>query len=341
MAAQERIIGGGFLFIGVAIVLVLLYFFTWGGTSSKEAYETILDEIFPTYLAAEKEGDYLKVKDAAQAILDKMEEGGAATVRKHIAAEATSGRRASQRLGKLLKARTFEKNAEGRYGYKGGWYGERTHRALGQLAEAVDKRMRVLRSIRETAISARKALEDARVGSRKPLPLPPAKGKAADDAPIVTPNPVYENDEELYRVFGLSAEVLQAALATADPGGRATSARLRWNGKIATSDLGKDIAAIPERADELHSIANQIDVNATTLAADASAADVLKDLLTRGVELLGAEMSAPHRTALRENAAAFARGSALVNVLRNEARMLAPYLSTVRALGGTFPNKFK
>ncbi len=73
MAAQERIIGGGFLVIGVAIVLVLLYFFTWGGTAPKETYDKILAEDFPAYESATNDRDYLAVKGAAQRILDAMD----------------------------------------------------------------------------------------------------------------------------------------------------------------------------------------------------------------------------------------------------------------------------
>ena len=138
-----------------------------GSRAPKEAYDKILDEIFPAYQAAEKKGDYLGIKEAAQQILDQMEGGGAATVRKHIEAEATSGRRASQRLGKLVKAETFAKNAEGLYDYKGGWYGARTHEALEELAEAVDDGRR---SRKTRALTGRKSRLTRRKTTSPPKP---------------------------------------------------------------------------------------------------------------------------------------------------------------------------
>ena len=69
MAAQERIIGGGFLIFGVAIVLILLYIFAWSGVGSQEAYEQIAGELFPAYLDSEKRGEYLEMKGHARDIL--------------------------------------------------------------------------------------------------------------------------------------------------------------------------------------------------------------------------------------------------------------------------------
>ena len=105
--------------------------------------------------------------------------------------------------------------------------------------------------------------------------------------------------------------------------------------------LGSDMASIPEHAKELRSIADQIELNSKALSDDASAAKSLSDLLRRGVTMLGAAMGEPHNETLRENVDAFAKGSALANVLRNEAKLLAPYLSTVRVLGAAFQKNFK
>lgn len=339
MAARERIIGGGFLVIGVAIVLILLYFFTWGGTSGKEAYDRILGEIFPAYEAAVSEGDYLAVKNNATRLLDALDEGGSATVRSYIKADATSKREA-QRLSMLLESGTFEKNRADKYGFDGGWYSSATHRGLTQLSEAVTERLKTMRGIRETATKARAGLDEVRVGSKLPLTLPPAKGIVKDDAPIVEPNPLYEHDQELFRVFGLEAKELEKALALPDPGGRSTSSRLRWNKSVAASSLGAEIGAIPERADSLNSIANQIDVGYRAAAKDPSAKAALGKLLERGARALGMDLEEPHRAAYNQSLAAFAKGNSLVNALRSEAKMLAPYLTTVRPLGKAFQKQF-
>ena len=340
MAAQERIIGGGFLIIGVAIVLVLLYFFTWGGTGSKEAYEQILDEVFPAYEAARKDHDYTAMKAEARKLIDAMEEGGAATVKSYISADATGNRGAASRLHKLLKAGAFARNAEGRFLFGGSWYESRAHRALTELAEAVDTRLKVLRGIRDWARDARAALDEARTGSGKPLAIPTPKGKVQDDVPIVDPNPIYLHDKDLYAVFGVAANDVEAALSTADPGGRATSARLRWNQNIATGNLSAGVHDIPEQAQELTSIAAQIGASAKTLSALPEAADALSKLLARGARLIGSDLAEPHKAAFKENQAAFATGAALVKVLRREEELLRPYLATVRALAEAFKKTF-
>ena len=101
------------------------------------------------------------------------------------------------------------------------------------------------------------------------------------------------------------------------------------------------MASVPEHAKELGSIADQIQLSSKALSEDASAAKSLDDLLLRGVTILGASMGQPHKQTLQKNADAFAKGSALANVLRNEAKLLAQYLSTVRVLGAAFQKSFK
>jgi len=341
MAAQERIIGGGFLLFGVVIVLILLYIFAWSGMGSQEAHELISAEVFPAYLKAEQDGEYLEVKAHAKRILELIDAGGTTGVRKLIDRDGVGSRPEGRKLKNLLDDGAFAKNAEGLYEFRNDWYGEATHRALTLLEDCVESRMKGLRALRRVARDARHALDEARMGSKLPIVLPAAKALPEDDVPIVRPNPVYESDTELFRIFGLKAESLAAAIAVPNPGGKATSARLRWNKNIAPTNLGTSIESVPEQARALDGVANQIQSCAATLEGDSAAAEAYARLLKQGANMLGAGLEEPHKSTFRENAGKFETAGALVQVLRKEARMLEPYLGTVRTLGGSFARQFE
>jgi hypothetical protein len=343
MAAQERIIGGGFLLIGVVIVLVLVYFFTFGGADGKAAYDAILQDHLPAYEAAVKEGDYIAIKATAKRIVETMEDGGAATVKKHVAADATAGEGPAKRLQDYIKADAFQKNADGKFGYKEGWYSDRSHRALNALDRSVD-RFKVLERVRDAATRTNAAIDLARRGVKgMELPLPPLKGKMQDDAPVMDPNPVYAHDQELYRVFGLDAELLKKALATKldETGTRAWQARKKWNDEVVGSDLHELVAGIPEQADELTRLATDVAQATKTLGEDASAKAATQLLLDELARKLGAGLSGEAKAAYRDNIGKFANGTALANALRNEGRTLSGYLPTVRALGAALNVKFQ
>jgi len=344
MAAQERIIGGGFLIIGVGIALILVYFFTVGGESGKEAYDEILTEVFPSWETARKEGDYIAMKNNAQRLLDTLK-GSRTTIETHVKADATSPGSVASRLKARLDAGTFEKNVEGLYGFRDGWYQEPTHRALTALSGVVLDKLKGLRRIREAAGQARDAVELARLGSKgalKDLAYPPALAMK-DDAPIVDPNPVYEFDRELYRVFGLAAEPIEKALQSTldETGTKAWLARRKWNKEVVGSGLRKSVDSIPEEADKLSLLSVDIGLHTRTLAKDDSAKQIAKSMLEDLARQIGAGLKGPRREAFNNNIAAFTDGDAIANVLRTESTALSSYLTTVRALAAVFDKKFQ
>ncbi|MHC4959754.1 MAG: hypothetical protein ACYTGN_15425 [Planctomycetota bacterium] len=343
MAAQERIVGGGFLLIGVVIVLVLVYFFTIGGADGKAAYDAILNDHFPAYEAAVKEGDYIAVKATAKRILETMDDGGAATIRTHVAADATAGEGPAKRLQDCIKADAFAKNADGQFGFRDGWYSDRSHRALNSLDRSLDK-FKVLERVRDAATQANAALDLARRGVKDmEIPFPPLKGKIQDDAPVMDPNPIYVHDQELYRVFGLDSDVLKKALATKldETGTRAWQARRKWNDDVVGSGLNELVTSIPEQADELTRLATDVALAVKALSEDPTATAAVKLLIDDAARRLGVGLTGEAKETYRANVAKFAKGTVVANVLRNEGKMLSGYLPTVRALGATLNVKFQ
>jgi len=342
MAAEQRIIGGGFLIVGVAIVLVLLFYIApWSSRDPQKAHDEILSTAYPAYLAAEQDWNYLAIKRQAGRILDELKTGGRAAVLRAFQGDSSTGNKRAQQLLDRVRAHEFENNAQGRYRFDNGWYRAESHHALLNLAAAVEK-MKALRRIRDTAGAAREALADARLGSGLALEYPPAKLVPQDEVPIVSPNPVYQHDADLDRVFGLPSEDLRAALSTPDPGpGRARPARLRWNRDVTSSSLADDVDAVPEQAEGLRAVAVDIERSARSLASDPVAAKQLAGYLAKAAGILEADLEGEQRKAFEAHRAGFETGIAISTILRREAEMLAPYLTTIRDLAKTFRIKFK
>jgi hypothetical protein len=340
MALKDRIIGGGFLVFGVAIVLILIFVLEWGGIGPKEAFDQIRDEIFPAYLAAEKEDDYLAMQKEAGRLVDVMDAGGAIGVRDYARGDAIPGRSDAKRLHQLLQQGAFRKNREGLFGFEDGWYRGSTHRGLRAVNEAVEERLKTLRDLRTLARNARQALADARTGSGLPLELPAPVEIEPEDVPVAEPNPVYQNDAEAFRVFGLAGADLEKALSTPNPGGRATSARLRWNQTVVPGGLSRALDGVPELAASLGPLATEIKVNAAEVAEDETAEEALAELLQEAVILLGTGLEEPYRGQLKEQRDVFATGGNIAKVLQYEARLLETYAVNLRGLAAAFAKPF-
>jgi hypothetical protein len=339
MPAEQRIVGGGLLIVGIAIVLILLYIFTWGGTSPEQGLEELRGSVYPAWLRAEERGDYAEMKRRAQEALDVVAKHGRAAITKQLQGEATGGDRDSQRLYDLVAKDGFERNAQGLYSFQDGWFRSASHQALSDLAEAVDSKARALRRIREAARDADKAMAQAREGSGHPLAYPPAK-EVPEELAVVDPNPVYAADRELFRVFGITPEALAAALGVPNPGGKATSARILWNRDVVPGNLDQRVERVPEEARALPEAATAIRSACEALARDPEAAAATGKLLRRAADLLAEDLAADAKAAFEEHRAAFQDPDALARVLAHEAKMLEPYLATIRELGRTFEKEF-
>jgi len=338
MAAEQRIIGGGLLMVGVVIVLILIFLFTQRTKSAPEAYEEITTKHWPAYTRARDKDDYQGVREASEEILRVLDEADRVAVVKLIDAEATTDVEIRQ-LSKLIQAGGLEKNAEGLFELDGAWYVEKSHRALRQLTEAVEG-VKGLREIRTAVREARAALAEVRLGSGLPLEPGAARPVPRDD---IDQNPIYRNDAELYRVLGTDPATVQKALQTNGAGARARSARLRWNARGndgLRTRLAAAVQGIPVKAETLTRTAIAIGHAAGNLAGDAEATRKGDALLAKAVVLVGSGLDAPHAAAFKANKAAFQSVAALARVLQNEADMLKPYVTTVPGLGAALGNKF-
>jgi hypothetical protein len=338
MPAEQRIIGGGLLIVGVAVVLILIFLFSQGGMSAREAHDKLMDEIFPAWLEAEEDGDYIGLKRDAEEALAVLDEGGRNGIIKFL--QGAPGNKTAQRLLGIIKDEGFEKNAKGLFEFEGDWYRDSSHRALVRLREAVEG-VKALREVREIAVSARAAVELARAGSGMAVPLAAAKPVPKDDVSIVDPNPVYVHDVELYRVFGVKGGDVEKALATPDPGaGKARTARLRWNKDIAPSNVGERVASIPERAAALLRVSTDVLRSTRELADDKDAAKKLASYLDTAAGMVGAGLAGEPKTAFTENREKFQDGAAIAAVLKRESEMLGAYRATVREFGASLAKTF-
>lgn len=339
MPAEQRIIGGGLLMVGIVIVLVLIFLFTQGGMNAPDAHKEIVSKHWPAYMKARDQNGYLGMKQAAEEILRVLDDADRVAVVKLIKADATTDREIRP-LQRLLENGGLEKNVEGLFEFERDWYVEKSHRALRQLAEDVDG-VKELKDIRTAAREARTAIAELRLGSG--LPLEPGAARPVPKDAIEN-NPVYANDAELFRVLGIEGKAVLKALQTKGDGAKARSARLRWNAKGndgARERLAKAVQAIPSQAESLTRTATTIGHAAGNLAGDPDATRKGDTLLGKAVVLLGSGLDAEHAAVFKERKEEFRSVGALAAVLKNEADMLKPYVTTAPGLGEALGNKFR
>ncbi|MHC4817938.1 MAG: hypothetical protein ACYTF8_07780, partial [Planctomycetota bacterium] len=338
MPAEQRIIGGGLLMVGVVIVLILIFLFTQGGMNAQDAYTEIVSKHWPAYMQARDQDGYLRLKQAAAEILRVLDDSDRVAVVKLIKADATTDREVRP-LQKLLENGGLEKNVEGLFEFEREWYIEKSHRALRQLSIAVDG-VKDVKEIRTAARETRAAIGEIRLGSGLPVEPGAARAVPKDD---IAGNPVYANDAELFRILGVEGKAVLKALQTKGDGAKARSARLRWNAKGndgARERLAEAVKAISEKAESLTRTATTIGHAAGNLTGDADATRKGDALLGKAVVLLGSGLDAEHAAVFKENKEKFRSVTALATVLKNEAEMLKPYVTTAPGLGAALGNKF-
>jgi hypothetical protein len=338
MPAEQRIIGGGLLMVGVAIVLILIFLFTQKTKSASEAYDEVVSKHWPAYQRAEKEWGYAAIRKAAEEILRVLDEADRVAVVKLIEAEATTDRELRPLL-KLLANGGLEKNVDGIFEFDGDWFTERSHRALLQLANDVE-RVKELKEIRTAARDARTALAEIRLGSGLPLEPGAAVPVPEDD---IENNPIYANDAELYRVLGVDPAAVANALQTKGDGAKARSARLRWNARGNESIRAQRAEAVKQiatKAETLTRTATTIGHAAGNLEGDADAMRKGDALLRKAVVLLGSGLDVEHAAVFKEIRDVFGSVPVLGRVLQNEADLLKRYVANVPRLGEALAGPF-
>ena len=327
MAVKERVVGGGYLVLGLGIVVVLLLVLTGGGMDGEEARDELL-RIYEDYRDASRRNEYLEQKRLAEEAIDIIDSAGLLAVKRALEG-AKSGERETRALLELIDAEVFEQNAEGLYEFGDGWFPADTVDTLHSIRAILEGPFRKYLhpdnqdSLRGVATSAAAALADARKGSG--APLTPAEPPAYDGA-----DPVLIADRERYRAFGLDYHLLEEAL-TAKKGN--TSARIRWNRDVAESRLGELLAKIPERTRAMTKDGNDLERFNKRIQDDSAAQTAMKDLLRRSATIAAPDLPAEQR-------AAYANVDALVSLLRGQVKLLAAYVDNLPALGQAFQKKF-
>jgi hypothetical protein len=331
MAAEHRIIGGGLLLVGVAVAVLLLVFFNKPKTPPDEAGQELLRNVYPAYLAAELRGDYAEMRKQADRALEILDRAGVQLVRAYLRVEGTE-RPEAARLEQAIAAGAFQKNRDDLYEFDGDWYGPPAHQALLAVKRADSEAAKNLRALRRLAEDTAKALGELREGSGHPLdPPPPPKPSAA--APPEAARPVLEADAERYRVFGLPARDAEAALKSPDPGGKAASARIRWNRDIARGGLAERLEELGSLVESLTRTAIALKAAAKPLEADAGALRKARSHLERAAAAIAAGYPEPVLAAL-------AAPDSLARFLEAEAEMLRPLLVTARELAAVVRTPF-
>ena len=335
MAVQQRIIGGGLLLAGIAVVLILIFLFTNKGMPWDEAYAKLRKEIYPRYLEAEKAGDYLKMSQLAEEVKDLEKKTTMASVVKEARADAVKGDPDAQGLIKLLDDRAFEKNIEGLYTLDGGWFDDRTHAVLMLLNRSLEKEaVPALLEARRTAKKVQEVLEQLRLGSGLDLPTPPA--------PTQGVNPLAVADAAVLSVLGLPPAEVAKALAAKGESAKAKSARLVWNQPDSAGTRGKlaeSLAKIPQLAETIDRAATALgksEQDVKGLPPSGEGAKRAQDFVKAAAGQIAAGLDPAVRQAFEKDAS-IAR---IVDTLRQDAKLLKGYAPNASGLGQALAQSF-
>jgi hypothetical protein len=334
MAVQQRIIGGGLLLTGIAVVLILIFLFTNKGVPWDEAYAKLKKELYPRYLEAENAGDYLKMTKVAEDVKDLEKSTTMASVVKEARADAVKGDGAAQGLMKLLDGGAFEKNLQGLYSLDGGWFDDRTHAVLRLLSRSLaGEAVPSLVEVRRTAKKAQEVLDQLRLGSGLEIPTPasPTPGNAMATA-----------DAALFAVLGLSPAEVAKALAAKGDSAKAKSARLVWNQADAAGTrqkLAESLAKLPQLADTIERAAVALGKSEQDVKGLPSSGDGAKraaEIVRAAAAQLAAGLDPATRQAFEKDATI----AMIADALRQDARLLKGYAPNAPELGPALAANF-
>ncbi len=296
MAVQQRIIGGGLLLAGIAVVLILIFLFSNRGMDPAEAHRKLKDEIYPAYVKADEAGDYVKIRDIAKEAKEVEAGTAMAAVLKEVATAAATGDRDARGLLKLLQAvgpeggNAFDQNVKGLFELDGGWYESRSHTALRLLKRSLDDAVPALIDARRAAKTLGTTLDALRLGSGLEIPLPAADASAK--------HPVVAADAAIFRAFALSPAEVRKALSAKGAGAKANSARLVWNQANSTDDrarLAAELAKVPRMAEAMERAAVALGKAEQDLKGRADAAKQAQQYLKSASDQVAAALDAAAR----------------------------------------------
>jgi hypothetical protein len=330
MAVQQRIIGGGLLLAGIAVVLILIFLFSEPGMSTDEAYDQLMKDIYPSYVKAGEAGEYQAQKKLAEEAKALAADTAMAALEKRIGADAAAGNRDARELQKLLEEGAFDKNVQGLYQLDGRWYRDTDHDALRRLGSALEEAVPAVTEARRTARQLATTLDQLRLGSGLPVEAP---------APAAAAGPVATADALLFRAFGVPVADVRKALATKGEGAKAKSARLVWNRADAVATrarLAEELAQMPTLADRIGRAGINLKVAATKVGTASEVQAHLNEMLARAATHLGAALEPDARPAFH----AAATANAVADLLGQEAKILGGHATGGAELGKALAGNF-
>jgi hypothetical protein len=337
MAVQQRIIGGGLLLAGIAVVLILMFLFTDKGMPWDEAYAKLRNEIYPRYVEAERaaEYDYLKITGIAQEVKDLEGRTPMASVLKEARADAVKGDTTAQGLIRLFDDGAFDKNLQELYALDGGWFDGKTHGVLRLLGRSLEKEaVPALVEARRTARKAQDVLDQLRIGSGLELATPPAATQGM--------NPLAAADARLLAVLGLQAAEVQKALAAKGDSAKAKSARLVWNQADSAGErtkLAEALERIPALAETINRAAvalGKSEQDVKGLPASGDGAKRAAEFVRAAAAQLATGLDADARQAFEKDATI----AMIADALRQDAKLLSGYAPNARGLGQALVRNF-
>lgn len=338
MAVQQRIIGGGLLLAGVAVVLILIFVVWMPQTSWEDAHKQFMEDILPRYTKADDAADYLALRRISEEALELGQDTTLNSVKQEVKAEAVKGNAQAQALQKLFDSNAFEKNAKGLYALDGGWYDNESHATLRLLKDSLGASMPALLEVRRTARTVQEELERLRVGSGLPLPVPPAAAPGA--------NPVAAADAALLAVLDIKPDDVRKALAAKGEGAKAKSARLVWN-QAGSVDMRRKLAdsmgKIPRLAESIERAAVALGKSEKDLKALPPRAEGADDAAKRGADYVKnafGQLAAVLDAAARQEIEKDATIATIADALRNDAKLLKGYASNAPELGAALAGSF-
>jgi len=338
MAVQQRIIGGGLLIAGIAVVLILIFLFHNKGVPWDEAYATFKKDIYPRYVKADKAEDYLEIERIAKEAKALEANTAMAAVMQECRADAAKGGdAAAQGLLKLLEPvdteghDTFDQNVKGLFGLGDGWYDRNAHRVLRQLEGFLGDGLPGLLDVRRTGKALGEVLDSLRLGSGLELPLP------ASDPSISAP--VAVADGAVFRAFGIRPEDIAKALKAQGEGAKAKSARLVWNQSDATATrtrLAEGLAKVPTLAEQIDRAATALGKAERDLKGQPEATAAAARYVKAATSQLATVLEGPTRETFEANTSI----GAIAEALRQEASILKAHAHNAPALGQALKGAF-
>jgi hypothetical protein len=330
MAVQQRIIGGGLLLAGIAVVLILIFLFTNKGVPWDEAYGQFKTDIQPRYRKAEESGDYLEIQKIAEDAMKLEKSTAMPSVMLEVKADAAKGDAQAQALLKLIESDAFKKNAQGLYALDGEWHDSRTHSVLRLLKRSLADGTTAVLDARRAAKGATAVLADLRLGSGLEIPLP-AVGAGS--------NPVAAADAGLFAVFALPAADARKALAAKGASAKANSTRLVWNQADATGTrarLAQDLSKVPTLADTIERAGVALGKSEQDVKGLDAAKPRASEYVRSAALQLASVLAGPEKEAFEKDATI----GTIADALMQEAKLLKGVASNAPGLGQALAGSF-